>query len=429
MQKIPRFSPLYLSEYLQFWQGAYKEALGLQEKEVPEELVLEREEAMNKHLMRNFDKLRNIVDDDYFEWNQAMCVFLCLCQWRVSAKAASRRMLEFCKKTNLLEPRAERLSQAILLLKHLDQRWAQWDLKDFEEVEKYVQSVHRTLAPFVVRAGSIQVMDRWNFLQAIDDSVFRLHPKGIFYVCSHVCLQLKSLELGRLLRPILQPMQLDIEQADRDHFYAWAEQHGETYYSIRTFRMRISSFVWLFMHDEATRCYHTYSRAGEIPTIYAHVTSKYPSGFIGNLQHDMLYSEALDLIRHENPLIRDANFLALFEASIKTLYSVDFIKYCFCHEHSIVDLYKKILQAEHPILVRVWGRWGVIEGRKFYYSKGIIDSLLLWLHMVKKKYNCILMKSFNITNLVNQCTRINKAVPATRGEPAKASKGLYEVCL
>ena len=111
MQKIPRFSPLYLSEYLQFWQGAYKEALGLQEKEVPEELVLEREQAMNKHLMRHFDKLRNIVDDDYFEWNQAMCVFLCLCQWRVSAKAASRRMLEFCKKTNLLEPRAERLSQ------------------------------------------------------------------------------------------------------------------------------------------------------------------------------------------------------------------------------------------------------------------------------------------------------------------------------
>jgi len=429
MQNIPRFSPLYLSEYLQFWQSAYKEALALQAKVVPEPLLLEREQAINRHLMKHFNALRNIIDDDYFEWNQAMCVFVCLCQWRVSSPTTPARMLAFCRKASLLEPSAERLSEAILLLKHIDQRWADWDLKDLEEVEQYVQSVHRTLAPFVVRAGSIQVMDRWNFLKEINQSVFRMHPKGIFYVCSHVCLQLKSLELGRLLRPILQPMELDIEQADRDHFYAWAEQHGETYYSIRTFRMRISSFVWLFMHDEATRCYHTYSRAGEIPTIYAHVTSKYPSGFIGNLQHDMLYSEALDLIRHENPLIRDANFLALFEASIKTLYSVDFIKYCFCHEHSIVDLYKKIMQAEHPILVRVWGHWGVIEGRKFYYSKGIIDSLLLWLHMVKKKYKCILMKSFNITNLVNQCTRINKAVPTTSGEPAKASKGLYEVCL
>jgi len=136
MQNIPRFSPLYLSEYLQFWQSAYKEALALQEKNIPDELFLERETMVNNHLMRHFDKLRNIIDDDYFEWNQVMCVFLCLCQWRVSARKKALRMTDFCKTNNLLQPNAERLSEGILLLKHIDQRWAQWELKDFEEPKK-----------------------------------------------------------------------------------------------------------------------------------------------------------------------------------------------------------------------------------------------------------------------------------------------------
>ena len=430
MESIPPFSPLYLSEYIKFWQSSYKEALALKDTEIPWDLLRERETIIQSHLMKHFDALRNIIDDDFFEWNQAMCVYLCLCQWQIGHKKTNASMQAFCKANNLLRPHAERLSQGILLLKHIDERWSQWDIKDVQEVQEYIHLAHRQVAKFVVSAGNIQKMDRWNLIEAINDYTFRLHPKGIFFICSHVCLHLKSLQIGKFLQTIMEPISSTYEfaQEDIDHFYKWAEEHGSTYYSIRTFRMRISSFVWLFLHDEATRCYHTYARAGEVPTVYAHVTAKYPSGFIGNMQHEMLYSEANQLIRHENSLIHDANFLALFEATIKTLYSVDFIKYCFCNEHSIVDFSKKLMQAEHPVLVRAWGKWGVIENRKLYKSNTIVESLLLWLNLVKNKYKSVLMKSFNITNLINQATRINKNNNFDSDKTVETEE-FYEVCL
>lgn len=429
MQAIPPFQPLYLSEYIQYWHASYKEALALKDRDIPEDVLKQRESTIKNHLMQSFNDLRNIIDDDFFEWNQAMCVYICLCQWQMGHKSSTPAMHSFCKTYNLLRPYAERLSQAILLLKHIDDRWSMWDFKDMADVQQYVNLAHRQMAKFIVGAGTIQTMDRWNFIEAINEYTFRLHPKCIFYICSHVCLQLKSLRLGKFLQSIAEPVSFEVEQEDVDHFYNWAEKHCMTYYSIRTFRMRISSFVWLFLHDEATRCYHTYSRAGEVPTVYAHVTGKYPSGFIGNMQHEMLYSEASDLIRNQNILIHDANMLALFEATMKTLYSVDFIKYCFCNEHSIVDFSKKLLQTEHPVVVRAWGKWGVIENKKFYYSKTIVETLLLWLHIVKEKYNCILMKCFNVTNLVNQTTRINKQASLLTQKNETNKEDFYEVCL
>lgn len=425
---IPPFSSLYLSEYMQYWQDCYEEAL---KGKVPNPVLEEQENRIEAHLCKHYHRLRNIIDDDYFEWNQAMMVFLVLCQWRNGVSDNGMDMEEFCKRNNLLKPKASRLSDAVLLLKHIDDRWAKWDLTELKTVARYVREVHRRVAKFVVRAGSLTAMDRWNFLQSISDRHFRLHPRGIFFACSHVALQLKSIEVGKYLLPRMEPIPYTIEEEDREHLMQWAEKQ-ETYYSIRTFRMRIQAFLWLFLHDEAGRCQHTYERAGEVPTVYAHVTSKYPSGWIGNLSHDTLYSEPLQLIRHESSLIREANFLALFEAAIKTLYSVEFIKYCFCLEHSIVDMARKLSTAEHPIILRAWGKWGVMSSGKFYYSKGVLDTILLWLQIIKNDYGGKLMKSFNITNLINQCVRVNKQTTLDE-QPKNGSRAetasLFEVCL
>lgn len=432
-KSIPPFSQLYLSEYLQYWQDSYEEALAATETKgmLTEEFLEAKEKHIEAHLCKHFNRLRNILDDDYFEWNQAMMVFLVLCQWRNGVSDKGMRMEEFCRKNNLLQPVASRMSEAILLLKHIDDRWANWDLTDIKAVARYVREVHRRVAKFVVRAGTLSAMDRWNFLESISKVHFRMHPRGIFYACAHVALQLKSIEVGKYLLPRMEPLPLVVEQADRDHLMQWAEKQ-ETYYSIRTFRMRIQAFLWLFLHDEAGRCVHTYERAGEVPTVYAHVSSKFPSGWVGNLSHETLYSDPLKLIRNESKLIREANFLALFEAAIKTLYSVEFIKYCFCLEHAVVDMARKLSTAEHPIIVRAWGKWGVMDRGKFYYSKGIVDSIVLWLHIIKTNYAGKLMKSFNITNLINQCLRVNKDTSLDEPTPASShahGSRLFEVCL
>lgn len=429
-KSIPRFSQLYLSEYLQYWQDSYEEALS--QENVSEECLEAKEKHIEAHLCKYFNRTRNIIDDDYFEWNQAMVVFLALCQWRNNISDKPMAMEAFCRKNNLLQPVASRMSEAVLLLKHIDNRWSKWELTDVKAVARYVREVHRRVAKFVVRAGNLSAMDRWNFLESISEVHFRMHPRGIFFACAHAALQLKSIEVGKYLQPRIEPMPLVVEEDDREHLMQWAEKQ-ETYYSIRTFRMRIQAFLWLFLHDEAGRCIHTYERAGEIPTVYAHVTTKYPSGWIGNLSHETLYSDPLKLIRNESKLIREANFLALFEAAIKTLYSVDFIKYCFCLEHAVVDMARKLSTAEHPIIVRAWGKFGVMERGKFYYSKGIVDSIILWLHIIKTNYAGKLMKSFNITNLINQCLRVNKDTTLDEQAPeashAHGSSRLFEVCL
>lgn len=431
MSGPPPYEPLYLSEYLQYWQERYKEALALHQssKECEPEALEALEATAERHLCYHFDRLRGIVDDDYFEWNQAMCPFLALCQWRDLAGKSSPHMPDFCRQWVLLEPRADRLSEAVLLLKHVDDRWPSWQLKDFDQVRVYLRCVHREIAKFVVRAGGLQFMDRWNLLEPVRKGLFRLHPKGIFRLCAQASLQLRTLELGRILRARARPMPVEIEPADREHFKAWAERQ-DTYYHIRTFRQRLSNFMWLFLHDEASRCEHTYERAGEVPTVYASVTAKWPSGWIGNLSHEALYAEPLQLHRSDNALVAEANLLALFEAVVKTLYSFEFIKYCFCNEHAVVDMKRQLFRAEHPVLVRAWAKWGIVHRGEYYEAKGLTDALLLWVRIVKERHQCILMKSFNLTNLVNQITRVNKA--ASLGKQTHSSEGsrkLYEVCL
>lgn len=428
MQSIPPYEPLHLSDYIKFWRTSYQNAFASAKtsSETSKEHIENIENTIETHLQKHYQKLRFIIDDDYFEWNQAMCVFLALCQWRQNLTENPAPMAALCKKWNVLPPIANTLADAILLVKHIDNQWPTWDIAESTNIQQYIKQAHRAISKFVTKAGTLRVFNRWDFIQEINKNTFRIHPKGIFFFAAHVSLQLKRLRIGKMLHPITQPIPIEITEDDTLHFVKWA-QTQETYYNIRTFRQRISFFVWQFLHDEAMRNMHTYTRAGEIPTVYANTTNKYPSGFIGNMQHNMLYTESIGLIHTNNPLIRDANFLALFEAVVKTLYCFDFIKYCFCNEEAVVDMNKNLILAEHPILVRCWGKWGVCQKGQFYYTKDILKSLILWLHFVKTDHQCILLKSFNISNLINQVLQINKEY--FENEDTEENSNVFEVCL
>ena len=435
MQPIPPFEPLYLSDYIKYWRTTYKNAFTFAEKNVDanatnaaKEHIEQVEQRIESHIQKYYQKLRFIIDDDYFEWNQAMCVFLALCQWRQNLKETPPCMTTLCKQWNVLPPTANTLADAILLIKHIDNQWPNWDIAEFKTIQQYLKHAHRAIAKFINKAGTLRVFNRWDFIQEINKNTFRIHPKGIFFFTSHISLQLKRLKIGQILHPLTKSTPIEIQDEDVAHFIKWAETQ-DTYYNIRTFRQRISFFVWQFLHDEAGRNMHTYTRAGEIPTVYAHVTNKYPSGFIGNMQHDMLYTECVGLIHTNNPLIRDANFLALFESVVKTLYSFDFVKYCFCNEEAGVEMSKSLMLAEHPILVRCWGKWGVCQKGSFYYTKDILHSIILWLHFVKTDHQCILFKSFNISNLINQVLRINKDFFENESTEGQQNSNVFEVCL
>ena len=422
MQDVPRFEPLYLSEYIDYWRDVYKGGKGGVGPPATEAL-LQLEAHAEAHLCKHFHRLRLVIDDDHFEWNMAMVVFVALCQWRSRAPPVAVHK-DFLRAHNLLPPRADTLADAVLLVKHIDDRWGRWPIADLPDVRQYVLAVHRALAKFVVRTHTLKAMNRWNFIDAIGREQFRLKPNGIMYLCAHACLHLKSLRVASILKDRITPAPFAVEQHHRDHFYAFVAKQ-ETYYSIRTFRMRISAFVYMFMHDEAERCVHTYTRAGEVPTIYSSVTSKYPSGHIGNLSHDILYAEHRVLIHHDNEDVRDGNLLALFEAIVKTLYTLDFVRYCYCWEHNVVDMQRQLDVAVHPVLVRAWGKWGVVHAGKFHPCKALVDAILLWVMIVQEHHACTVLKTFNLTNLVRQCLPLN----APAEESDESGEAVFEVCL
>tara|TARA_B100001093_G_scaffold396410_1_gene383505 strand:+ start:181 stop:1491 length:1311 start_codon:yes stop_codon:yes gene_type:complete len=436
MQSIPPFDPLYLSEYIDYWKKLYNDAFQFSKQNpaaiLPtKEQVEEVEKNIEHHLRKHYPKLKSIVDDDFFEWNQSMIVFICLCQYRQihSPTHNHAQMATLCKKWNVLRPSADTLAEAVLLLKHIDDQWARWDFADLKDIEKYLRIVHRTISKFVCKAGTMRVFNRWDLIEEINKDTFRLNPKGIFFLVSNVAMQLKHVQIGQIVQPLIETTPVEITDADRVHFLKWVEDQN-TYYNIRTFRDRISAFVWEFLHDEAGRNMHTYLRAGEVPTKFAYVTAKYPSGWVGNMQHQMLYADNAELIQTNNLLIRDSNIIALFEAVVKTLYSFELIKYCFCNEENIVEMHKGLLLAQHPIIVRAWAKWGVSQKGKLYFCTDVIDAILLWMHFVKTDHDCTLMRSFNLTNLINQCTRINKDFDVGNdNEGTESSNNVFEVCL
>lgn len=373
--------------------------------------------AISKHLAMHFDKLRNINDDDYFEWNHGMCLGLAYFGYMQRITAVPSEV--FCRE-NALVTTHETLSDVIFLMHHLDKKWSNFKLNDYLQVKSYIDFLHSKASFYVLNADSIKNFNRWNLIKRLNDQYFTLSPNGIMYVVCRAAFHLRYLEVAKLMQPLLHPEPL-LEDRDVKNLYNWAKQQ-DTYFSIRKFRMRMINILWTFFNDEPSRCYYTYTRSGEVPTILSHVTATYPSQWISSIQHELLYYKAPELLEHRNPMVRDAVLIALFEAHFKTHYNVAWSRYCMCMEDTIVEVYDKLLTVEHPMILKIWGKFYVLWSRKLYPCKRFQEAMVYWFQLLRNHCQSTLFKNINCSNT------INRVLPPV-AEPRAVQEGIFEVYL
>ena len=164
----------------------------------------------------------------------------------------------------------------------------------------------------------------------------------------------------------------------------------------------MSDILWNFFNDEPSRCYYTYTRSGEIPTVLAHVTQSYPSAWISSLQHELLYEKPAELIDHNNTHIQNAVLIALFEAHFKTHYNIAWSRYCMCMEDDILKMYKKLLTVEHPMILKVWGKFYVMWQSKLVFMDRFEKAIIYWLKLLKEHRNACLFSNVNLSNTINR---------------------------
>ena len=372
---------------------------------------------VSKHLAMHFTKLRHINDDDYFEWNHGMC--LGLAYFGYMQRMSIDPDEAFCNEKQLMT-KHDTLSDVIFLMHHLDKRWQHFKLTDLNSVQRYTNFVHAKLSYYVLNADSLQRFNRWKMIKSLNEKYFTLSTNGIMYAVCRAAYHLRYLQVARLLKTLLHPGPI-LEERDVQNLYIWAKKQ-ETYFSIRKFRMRMINILWTFFNDEPSRCYYTYTRSGEVPTILSHVTASYPSQFISSLQHELLYHKAPELLNHRNPLVRDTTLIALFEAHFKTHYNVNWSRYCMCMEDDIIEVYDKLLTVEHPMILKVWNHFYVLWNKQLFLCKRFQEAMVYWFRLLKEHQQSTLFKNINISNT------LNRVLPPV-AEPRAVQEGIFEVYL
>jgi len=372
---------------------------------------------VSKHFCMHFTKLRDINDDDYFEWNHGMC--LGLAYFGYMQRMSIDPDEAFCNEKQLMT-KHDTLSDVIFLMHHLDKRWSNFNLTDLHSVQRYTNFVHAKLSYYVLNADSLQRFNRWNLIKSLNEKYFTLSTNGIMYAVCRAAYHLRYLQVARLMKPLLRPGPT-FEERDVNNLYDWAKKQ-ETYFSIRKFRMRMINILWTFFNDEPSRCYYTYTRSGEVPTILSHVTASYPSQWISSIQHELLYHKAPELLEHRNPLVRDAVLIALFEAHFKTHYNLAWSRYCMCMEDTILEVYERLLTVEHPMILKVWGQFYVLWNKQLFPCKRFQEAMVYWFQLLRDHRQSTLFKNINCSNT------INRVLPPV-AEPRAVQEGIFEVYL
>ena len=379
----------------------------------------ERQELQHvaKHFGMHFRNLRHINDDDYFEWNHGMCIGLAYFGYMQRMQPSVDD--NFCKAKELMT-KHDTLSDVIFLMHHIDKRWSKFSLSEVEQVEQYVQFVHAKLSYYVLNADSLKRFDRWNLIKNLNDTYFTLSTNGIMYSVCRAAYHLRYLQVAKAMRPLMCAGPT-LEDRDVQNLCEWAKQQ-DTYFSIRKFRMRMINILWTFFNDEPSRCYYTYIRSGEVPTILSHVTASFPSQWISSIQHELLYHKAPELLEHRNPLVRDAVLIALFEAHFKTHYNLAWSRYCMCMEDTILEVHDKLMTVEHPMILKIWGHFYVFWDQKLYPCKRFQDAMVYWFQLLRDHHQSTLFKNINCSNT------INRVLPPV-AEPRAVQEGIFEVYL
>lgn len=373
--------------------------------------------VISKHLAMHFTKLRNINDDDYFEWNHGMCLGLAYFGYLQRMSVEPNEI--FCREKALMT-KHDTLADVIFLMHHIDKKWSNFKLTDLYNVQKYINFVHSKISFFALNADSLKKMNRWNLIKSLNDRYFTLSTNGIMYVVCRAAYHQRNLQVAKVMQPLLQGRPT-LEERDLKNLYNWAKEQ-DTYFSIRKFRMRMINILWTFFNDEPSRCYYTYTRSGEVPTILSHVTASYPSQWISSIQHELLYHKAPELLEHRNPLVQDAVLIALFEAHFKTHYNLAWSRYCMCMEDTILEVYEKLLTVEHPMILKVWGQFYVLWNKQLFPCKRFQEAMVYWFQLLRDHRQSTLFKNINCSNT------INRVLPPV-AEPRAVQEGIFEVYL
>tara|TARA_B100001093_G_scaffold503192_1_gene557237 strand:- start:3310 stop:4569 length:1260 start_codon:yes stop_codon:yes gene_type:complete len=404
-----------LSEYIEYFKRIYDALFN------DKQLTITNIEVLEQHFANNFNTLRFKMDEDLFQYNHAMIVFIVLC-------TAYNRMDigpctdTFLKQHLILPGNQSTLANNILNLHILHNAWKEFDLHRYDQVQQYVRRVHKSVAAKVIFADNLQRMNRLNMIKKVGNNLFCINTKCMMMLACHVAENLQQLAVGDAVHSYAthDPV-YTFSDYQMNTFFKWATAET-TYFQIRNFRTRILNIFYLFVFDEPARNLYTYNRAGEIPSVTAVVTAKFPSNWTSAMQHVILYGKPHELLGHDNLFIRNAALIALLEAFMKTIYSVNFSKFCVCMNFDIQKHIKHIMLSEHPILLLAWHKFYIAVKGKVYMYATLEESLLAWLFHLKDDCRCMLFGQISLLKICNTL-----CVGATQEEEEETNEEFIEI--
>tara|TARA_B100000902_G_scaffold398431_1_gene465153 strand:+ start:311 stop:1597 length:1287 start_codon:yes stop_codon:yes gene_type:complete len=398
------------SIYISFWKKLYEEQLNQTKEPNLNDLKL-----FKQHLAENIEKLRHIKDDDFFEWNHAMIVFIVISMYQIKLQphliynVNDIELLEWQQKNNVITKKINKLSDVILILEHIDDRWTNFNLNDLHILEHFIEEVYTDICPFIHNAANITKYNRWNLLQEMPvQQLYRVKTSVIMQFTCKQAWHVQNLNIGKILNTLEEKNDITISKEEEYNFIKWAINE-KTYFSIRKFRTRITTVIWRFLDNLPSRWLHTYNMTGEEPTVYAHVSSKYPSPWINSINHNVLYSKPEILLQSNNPLITEATIFALVEAYFRTLHNFNWTTYCFCNDYDIKKNMQSITSSKFPIVIRYWKKFAVIYKNTIYKTDTIAKTFLLWLKLIKNKCEYIILENINLFNTYNTMIPVEKS--------------------
>ena len=404
-----------LSEYIEYFKRIYNALFN------DKQLTITNIEVLEQHFANNFNTLRFKMDEDLFQYNHAMIVFIVLC-------TAYNRMDigpctdTFLKQHLILPGNQSTLANNILNMHILHNAWKEFDLHRYDQVQQYVRRVHKSVAAKVIFADNLQHMNRLNMIKKVGNNLFCINTKCMMMLACHVAENLQQLAVGDAVHSYATDDPVyTFSDYQMNTFFKWATAET-TYFQIRNFRTRILNIFYLFVFDEPARNLYTYNRAGEIPSVTAVVTAKFPSNWTSAMQHVILYGKPHELLGHDNLFIRNAALIALLEAFMKTIYSVNFSKFCVCMNFDIQKHIKHIMLSEHPILLLAWHKFYIAVKGKVYMYATLEESLLAWLFHLKDDCRCMLFGQISLLKICNTL-----CVSTTQEEEEEANDEFIEI--
>jgi len=381
-------------DYVAFFKNIYTKLLD------DSSIQITNLEVLENHFALNFDKLRFKMDEDLFQYNHSMIVFIVLCMAYQREKVPPVTD-DFLEQYELLPPTQPTLANDILNLHILHESWDKFHITELAKVQHYTRLLHKSVADKFIYANSLDVMNRWNMVKRVGKDLF-LPTEKCMMTCASRCAE--NLKQFMIVRAVLQQYEPENKYEFSDYqinkFFEWAKQET-TYFQIRNFRTRILNIFYLFIFDKPARDLYTYARAGEVPSVTAVVTAKFPSAWTSSMQHIILYAKPHELLGHEDQLIRNATMIALFEAYMKTIFSFNFSKYCVCMNFDIQHNARHIVLSEHPLVLFAWQKWYLVASGKLYYYDNLQETLLAWLFHLKDDSDCLIMKQISLLKICN----------------------------